>query len=83
MSKYVPNYDFLTVEDINTVILNEGVEFDGYYDLDTTLLEYDQQRGYIIYRHDFVVVSKIVRGNQYEYILEIRIWENKHFLSLI
>lgn len=85
MSKYVPNYDFLTVEDINTVILNEGVEFEGYYDLDTTLLEYDQQRGYISYRHDFVVVSKIVRGNQYEYILEIRnaLWDGTYsFIKL-
>ena len=80
MTKHVPNYDFLTVEDVNTVILNEGIDFDEYYDLDTTVLESTHEQGYVSYRHDFVIVSKIVNGNQYEYILEIRnaLWDGTY-----
>ena len=80
MTKYIPNYDFLTVEDINTVILNDGLVFDDFYDLDTRIIESDNSIEYSNIRCDFIVISKSIVGDEYEYILEIRnsLWDGNY-----
>lgn len=80
MTKFVPNYDFLTVEDINTVILNDGMVFDDFYSLDTRIIESDNSAEYTNIRCDFIVISKFIVGNECEYILEIRnsLWDGNY-----
>lgn len=80
MVKYVPNYDFLCIEDVNTIILNNGVHFQEDYDIDTRLLEDDATKTYENYRFDFILISKQKYGNEYEYILEIRnsLWDGSY-----
>ena len=83
MTKFVPNYDFLTVEDINTVILNDGMVFDDFYSLDTRIIESDNSAEYTNIRCDFIVISKFIVGNEYEYILEIRnsLWDGNYIMG--
>lgn len=80
MSNYVPNYTFLNIEDINTVIRLYGEDFDEYYDLDTTHLETNPTVPYSNYRYDFILVSKTISGSNYEYTLEIRnaLWDGTY-----
>jgi len=83
--KHVDNYTFLNVEDVNTVILEYGTEFEDFYDLDTNKTEPIISKNYKDYRHDFTVVSKSITGTRYEYILEIRnsLWDGGYtFIKL-
>lgn len=74
---YVENYTFINIEDINSTLINHGIEFEDFYDLDTRLLELDPSLEYHDYRIDFCILSKTKLGSTYEYILEVRnsLWD--------
>lgn len=80
----IDNYSFINIEEINSVILNHGINFEEYYDLNIDDLE-DSSIDFTNYRYDFIIVSRAKFGNLYEYILEIRnsLWDGSYsFIKL-
>lgn len=81
----IDNYTFINIEEVNSVILNHGINFEEYYDLDIDELESDSTVDFTNYRYDFIIVSRTKFGNLYEYILEIRnsLWDGSYsFIKL-
>ena len=81
----VDNYDFITIEDVNSVIINHGMNFEEYYDINTLDLEDDLSINYTNYRIDFSLVSRTFNGEVYEYILEIRnsLWDGSYIFTVL
>lgn len=82
MSRIVPNYDFITISEVNSIIHKYGRNVDKVYHLNTWEIESDGWKPITNIRVDFLIMSHQIVGDMHEWIFEIRntLWNGKYTL---